>query len=234
MDFNSNINNLNQFINTANEVLTCDQECQQEKQTAQLLQNYNNALNNVQTAPAQLQTAEQQYITYTQGSAAYQETQTNNLQNTASQLAAGYQQKFNEEIKNAHTKLYSYSGLLINYSNIVELNQQYTRENIELHNDIKYSTSDTLTNDRKTYYENQAIENLQRYAWFFNLVYIILVVSYCISAFFVTSYYPFNYRLTVLIILIIYPFISLWLSLKCIEIYNFIINLLPKNQYKSI
>jgi prophage DNA circulation protein len=234
MDFNSTVNNLNQFINNANEVLTCNEECQQQKQSAQLLQNYDNALNNLQTAPSQLQSAQQQYITYTQGAGAYQQTQTTNLQNTASQLAAEYQKKFNEEIKNANTKLYSYSGLVINYSNIVDLSNQYTTENIELHNDIKYSTSDTLTNDRKTYYENQATESLQRYAWFLNLVYIVLVVSYCISAFFVTSYYPFNYRLTVLIILIIYPFISLWLSLKCIEIYNFIINLLPKNQYKSI
>ena len=234
MDFNSTVDNLNQFINNANEVLTCNEECQQQKQSAQLLQNYNDALNNVQTAPTQLQTAQQQYITYTQGSGAYQQTQTNNLQNTASQLAAGYQKKFNGEIKNANIKLNSYSGLLVNYSNILDLSQQYTRENIELHNEIKYSTSDTLTNDRKTYYENQAIDNLQKYSWFFNLVYIVLVISYCISAFFVTSYYPFKYRLTILIILIIYPFISLWLSLRCIDIYNFIINLLPKNQYKTL
>ena len=234
MDFNSTVNNLNQFINNANDVLTCNEECQQQKQSAQLLQNYNNALNNLQTAPTQVQTAQQQYITYTQGPSAYQQTQTNNLQNTASQLAEKYQKKFNEEIKNANIKLNSYSGLLVNYSNIEEMNQQYAIENAKLHNDIKYSTSDTLTNDRKTYYENQAIETLQRYAWFFNLVYIVLVVSYCISAFFVTSYYPFSYRLTVLIILIIYPFISLWLSLKCIEFYNFIISLLPKNQYKTL
>ena len=234
MDFNSTVNNLNQFINNANGVLTCNEECQQEKQSAQLLQNYNNALNNLQTGPSQVQSAQQQYITYTQGTGAYQQTQTTNLQNTASQLATEYQKKFNEEIKNANIKLNSYSGLVINYSNILDLNQQYITENIELNNDIKYSTSDTLTNDRKTYYENQAIESLQSYAWFFNLVYIIIVVSYCISAFFVTSYYPFKYRLTVLIILIIYPFISLWLSLKCIEFYNFIISLLPKNQYKSL
>lgn len=234
MDFNSTVNNLNQFINNANQVLTCNEECQQQKESAQLLQNYNNALNNLQTAPTQLQTAQQQYLTYTQGAGAYQQTLSNNLQNTASQLATEYQKKFNEEIKNANIKLNSYSGLVINYSNILDLNQQYITENIELNNDIKYSTSDTLTNDRKTYYENQAIESLQNYAWFFNLIYIIIVVSYCISAFFVTSYYPFKVRLFVLIALIIYPYISLWLSLKCIEVYNFIISLLPKNQYKSL
>ena len=55
MDFNSTVNNLNNYINTANQVTTCNEECQQQKQTAQLLQNYNNALNNLQTAPTQVQ-----------------------------------------------------------------------------------------------------------------------------------------------------------------------------------
>lgn len=234
MDFNSTVDNLNQFINNANQVLTCDQDCQQQQQSAQLQQNYNNALNNLETAPDQVQSAQQQYITYTQGPIAYQELQTNNLQTAALELSNSYQGIFNEEVKRANRLLYSYSGILTNYSNIEELNEQYIKENVELDNDVKYSTSDTLTNDRKTYYEDQAIDSLKNYAWFFNLIYIILIISYIISAFFVTSYYPFNIRLFVLIVLVIYPYISLWISLKCFELYNFIISLLPKNQYKSL
>ena len=234
MDFNLTVDNLNQFINNANQALTCGQECQQQQESEQLQQTYNNALNNLETAPAQLQTAQQQYITYTQGAAGYQQFQTNSLQSTASQLASEYQEKFNNEVKRSNLLLDSYYGLSINYNNIVELNDYYTTENIELTNDIKYSTSDTVTNDRKTYYENQAIESLNHYGYIFKIIYAILVIGFGISCFTVSSNYPFKTRILILVFLFIYPYISLWLSLKCIAFYNFIISILPENQYKTL
>jgi hypothetical protein len=234
MDFNSNVDSLNQFINNANQALTCGQECQQQQQTEQLQQSYNNALNNLETAPAQLQTAQQQYITYTQGAAGYQQFQTNSLQTTASQLASEYQQKFDGELKRANLFLDSYYGLLINYYNIIELNDYYTKENVELSNDIQYSTSDTVTNDRKTYYENQATESLNQYGTIFKVIYAIVVIAYGISCFTVPSNYPFKTKMLILVFLFIYPYISLWLSLKCITLYNFIISILPENQYKTL
>jgi hypothetical protein len=223
-----------EFIQNYNEKASCGKECQDKKELATLKQNYNNALNNLESAPLQVQSTYQAYLTFAEGTGAYQKYQQGAMEQSANTTANTYQENFNTDMNNAKNLLASYSGIYINYSNIYELNKIYKNENINLQHDVENTGSDTLTNDRKTYYETQAIDSLSGYYWALTIIYTIIVIYYTISMLTKSSDYNMKIKIMILLFLIIYPFISLWLSYKVISVYNFIINLLPKNQYKNL
>jgi len=225
-------NQYNQFLQNYNQNASCDSECQQKKEAQKLKQNYLNALNNANTAPQQVQTAYQQYLTFTQGTGAYSQYQQGSLEQQAANIANEYQATFDTDMENVKTLLSTYSGLYTNYKNIYDLNKIYKKENNELQKDIDITTTDTLTNDRKTFYENQATESLKKYYIFLCIVYGVVVMYYIKNM--ITHNYHTPIAVGFLIFLIIYPFISLWLSLRVISFYNFIVGLLPKNQYQDL
>jgi hypothetical protein len=222
----------NQFLKNYNQNAACDSQCQEQKEAQQLKQNYLNALNNLETAPQQVNTAYQEYITFTEGTSSYSQYQQSSLEQQAENISNEYQEKFNDEMQNVNILLSTYSGLYTNYKNVYDLNEIYKKENDELQKDIDTTTTDTLTNDRKTFYENQATESLKKYYIFFCIIYGIVLLYYIKNM--ITHKYYTHFAVGGLIFLIIYPFISLWLSLKIISFYNFIISLLPKNQYQDL
>lgn len=224
----------NQFLINYNANASCDTACQEQKELAQLEENYNNAVNNLNTAPEQVQTAYKAYLTYAEGSGAYQQYQQGSVQQQAESIATNYQANFDADMKSAFSALASYSGLYVNYTNIYDLNNIYVDENQNLQRDVDISDSDTLTNDRKTYYENQALDSLNWYYWALTIIYTIVVICYGISLLTKQSDYKTSIKIMVLICLIVYPFISMWISLKILSVYNYIIGLLPKNQYQDL
>jgi len=224
----------NLFIENYNKNTACDETCQKKLELTKLKQNYLDALNNLETAPQDVQTAYQAYLTYAEGNGAYQEYQQGALQQDAANIANQYQINFNNNLTSAERLLGTYSGLYVNYNNIYDLSKIYKKENHELHGDVEIANSDTLTNDRKTFYENQATESLQGYYWVLTVIYTLVVIYYIISIIIYPSEYKTSVKIILLLFLIIYPFISLWLSLKVIGLYNYIINLLPKNQYLNL
>ena len=222
------------FIKNYNENASCDAECQQQKKLASLKQNYYNALNNLNSAPEKVQATYQAYLTFAEGGGAYQQYQQGTVQQEAETKANNIQTNFNNEIENAQRLLSSYSGLYENYYNIYELNNIYKDENYDLQIEADTSDSDALTNDRKTYYELQAIDSLQKYYWILSIIYTIVVIYFIISMLTKQSIYSATKKVFVLLFLIIYPFISLWLVLKANYLYNYIINLFPKDQYQNL
>ena len=62
----------NLFMENYNKNTACDSACQRAEELATLKQNYLNALNNLETAPQQVQTTYQDYLTFAEGSGAYQ------------------------------------------------------------------------------------------------------------------------------------------------------------------
>lgn len=224
----------NLFMENYNKNTACDSECQRAEELATLKQNYLNALNNLETAPQQVQTTYQDYLTFAEGGGAYQRYQQGSLQQQAQDIATQYQTNFDTNINNSIKLLNTYSGLYTNYNNIMDLSQMYKEENYELENNIETGETDVITNERKTFYENQATESLQSYYWILSIIYTAIIIYYIISLLIYPSQYRIFVKIICLLILIIYPFISLQLFLKIISLYYYIISLLPKNQYSTL
>ena len=230
MNYNSfDINNINSFIEKASQVISCDQECQKQKKENELKQIYLDSETNLKSAPSQLKLAEKNYVTYTNGVQAYDTLQNNELEQKADLIINTFNSNFNEENKKINIAIDTYEGILLNFKNIVELYLNYKKENKDLQEQLKDETSDVLTNERKTYYEDQGIDNLKYYYYILLVIYVIFVLGLGISTFIYPSTFSWIKKLGILIIFVVLPFISTWLLGALLYLIYKIYDLLPKN-----
>lgn len=227
-------NSINSFIDKATSALSCDANCQNQKTLNQLKQTYLAAKTNLITAPTQVETSFKNYLVYLEGEPAYLEYKESELQAKAEQITTTIQQDINKIITDETRNVNTYDGLLINLNNIYEYYQDYLKENIELENKLKTMKSDIVTNDRKTYYEEQGIESLKKYYIVIFVIYAIVIVSFIVCCFVMPSDLSIKVKIVILVLLIIYPFISSWLLTQLINLYNKTTELLPKNVYTNI
>ena len=217
-----------------NNELLCDAICQNDKTASSLYQTYLNAKTNMSSAPNQLNIATQDYITYMKGSSGYQEYQEQQFEAKANTTADTYLKKFDDEVNKIKSEITTYNNLFMNYTNVVDLNEKYENAVIMIKNKLKAKTSDILTNDRKTYYEDQGNDNLKYYNYILSIFYIILLVIYVILFFTHSSYFDWKIRLAFFILLILYYFIGTFLLGKLLSIINKIIRFLPQNVYTDL
>jgi hypothetical protein len=224
----------NNFIKKATDVITCDAECEKQKKNEQLKKIYLDSKTKILTAPSDSRVAQKNYVTFAEGESAYNELNEQQLMEKAKSITSKFKTSFDNDITNTNLKLGSYNGLLTNFKNVEELHSKYVHDNIDIANDLKIKKSDIMTNDRKTYYEDQNIDSLKFYYKIFIGIYIFIIVVFTISVFFVPSKTNIKLKIFILSFLILYPFISLWLSKIVMKLQNYILNVLPKNVYKDI
>jgi len=230
-----NLNNFNSFIEQARQTIMCDSACQKKKGEKLLKQEYLNAQTNLAIAPSELAVAQKNYIVFSQGELGYDTFEDNLINTKADNIAQLFTDNFEKETTEIKSNNLTYSNLLINFKNVVDLYLQYKQENIYLANELKEMTSDVVTNDRKTYYENQAIDFLKSiYFYSFVFIYSLSVIIYLLMAVIYPSHLHFKYRIAIFIGLLILPFISGYIISVIINIFTVIYNFLPKNAYFNI
>jgi lipopolysaccharide export LptBFGC system permease protein LptF len=222
----------NSFIQQASDTIMCNSDCQKQKETDKLKQAYEKAQETLASAPSQLQTAEQQYVVYTQGQTTYDELQDRELDEKATVIVDTFKENFDEEVIKIQSQINSYNGLLMNYKNVLELLMKYEKENGELFKDIKKETNDVLTNERKSFYEDQNIGSLKFYYFYFLLIiYVICVLCFAAFSLIYPSQSSWVVRLGIFVLLIVLPFVSTWILGMIIYFIYEGYNLLPKNVY---
>jgi hypothetical protein len=227
-----NLDKFNDLINKATEAVMCGPDCQKEKTANQLKQKYLNSKTNLKTAPSQVQEAAKNYFLYIKGESGYNEYLEQELTDKAEKIVDEFKNSFDGDVSALKTKVDSYNGLALNFANVCDLYNKYKAENDELEKELKDTVSDILTNDRKTFYEDQSIENLNYYYYFIRMIYIIVAIGFSISLFFVANQYSFITKIWIIILLSLYPFISTHLLSWVIQLYYAIVNALPKNMYR--
>jgi regulator of replication initiation timing len=227
------LNKFNSFLDAASKAISCDSNCQRNKTAEELKNKYINAESNLTLAQPQYQIAKQNYYTYVSGESAYNEMLEKELTEKADLLAQKFKDIYNLEKNKIMTQIESYDGLLINVGNIVELHKKYKMENDELTKQLKEETNDVLTNERKTYYEDQENDYLNLYYYYFLLViYCIIVICFCFFSLIYPSTTNWKARVFLGLIFIVLPFISTWLLGMIIKLIYWLFSLLPKNVYK--
>ena len=234
MTNNIDVNKFNEFLDNANNVLSCDSKCQERKKKIELKKKYLEARTNLLTAPIQVETSYKNYLTYSKGDTAYNEYRENELQQKAETIVATFKTNFSDGIAKAKESYDTYGGLLLNFSHVVELYKKLVKENRMLELALKNKTSDVLTNDRKTYYEDQSIDSLRFYHTIILIIYLIFLIGFAVSIFVFPSASSKGSLIATLVFFIIYPFI-------CVRIFKFlyyikdtIMGVLPKDVYSDI
>jgi hypothetical protein len=224
----SQINQINTLISQATDSILCNSDCKKNRESERLKEKYLNAQTNLLTAPNQVEISQKNYITFTEGESAYIELQEQQLQEKAEIISDTFIEKCNEESIKINTQIDSYSGLLLNFKNVLDLFKKYKIENIELLKELKEETNDILTNERKTYYQNQHIDTLKIYYYYILFImYIICVVCFVVFFFIYKDKHKFKWfiYLFIFIFLIILPFISYWIILFILYLFSLLYKL---------
>jgi hypothetical protein len=171
---------INELLSTSASTLACGPDCQKQKISEELKEKYLDAQANIQTAPANLESAKKNYYIYTEGKTYYNSMEEDELKKKAETLANELKNKFNEEKENALTMNSYLQTALINSSHTEDLFSEYKHQNYLLTKEISDSHGQILTNDRKTFYEEHAIQDLKFWRKFLGYLYLFLsIVMVC-------------------------------------------------------
>lgn len=227
-----NFNNFNSFLKAASQQIACGTECQQQKQAAQLKTNYLNAQSNLHLAKPQYDIAKKEYYTYVDGQSGYNQMMEQEYTNKSEKISNTFKKKYNDEINKIKSLLKTYKGLWVNLNNIVDLYEQYKSENLYLFKKLKIDSNNILTNERKTYYEDQNIDNLNTFYYYILLViYVIVVICFIFFSVIYSSQTSWIIRGVYILLFIALPFISTFVLGRLIQLLYWVFGLLPKNVY---
>lgn len=227
-----NISNFNSFIKAASQQIACGPECQRQKTTEELKKTYLNAESNLTLAKPQYDNAKKNYYVYVDGENRYNQMIEQEYSNDANKITNEYKNKYNDEIYKIKSLLVTYDGVLVSFRNVIDLYTQYKEENLYLYKKLKTDINDVLTNERKTYYEDQSVDFLNSfYKYGLIVIYVIVVICYAVFSLIYPSQTSLKVRGLLFILFLVLPFISSFLLGKLIQFIYWVFGLLPKNVY---
>jgi len=225
---------INSLLESSAELLACGPTCQKLKVSDSLKQKYLNAETNMLTAPEQLKTAKRNYYIYTEGESYYNNMLKEELSITAEKVTNTLNNIFQQIVNYSETMNKYYNSALLNAVNSDDLLNEYTDKNNNLSKDLIDIRGNILTNDRKTFYEEDAITSIKSWYNLFWYIYYILILVFFIALFLVPSSISILMRIIIFILLFFYPY---YINIISTNIYNFISNIysvFPKNVYNSL
>lgn len=225
---------INRLIEQSAQVAICGPACQKQKVSTELKQRYLNAKTNVETAPIKLEEAKKNYYTYTQGSAYYDQKKEKELVQKAKQISDVLKETFNDELTNAKTMNNYLNTALTNSLSTEELYNEYLYNNEILEKKIRNTHGDILTNDRKTYYETDALDRLKLWYKFLWYIYYLLVIILILASIFSPSVYSLSIKILIILLFFFYPYYITYITSSIYHFITFIINKTPKNVYNNL
>ena len=229
----STINDFNKLLQEASNSIMCGPECQQNKEKSKLYQNYLDAKTTMINAPQMVDETAKKYYMYSEGPIGYNNYINQNLEQKLSIINKEITAKFKDNLNKAISNLELYKGISVNYAYVLELYEYYLKDNKKLETKYKNKTADTLTNDRKTYYENQGIESLNYYYKF--LLFIYFVVSFFLFWLLYLNIGLSRLKRTIIVLcVILYPICAIPMIHLILLFYHKLITLLPKNIYNNL
>lgn len=224
----------NDMIKKAQGILVCDAKCQAEKSRNTLREKYLAATQNYLTAPEQVEQTFKNYYVYEKGELAYNEEFEKNLEKRANVIIQQFSQTFQENISNSKVLLESYTSLLMNFQHVSDYNGELTKENASLRKKLADLKGDIVTNDRKSYYEDQGILSLGFYYNLFLFIYIAVILAFIVCMFFKHTELSRGKQIAILVLMILYIFIGAPILGWIVDSIKQIGNMLPKNIYKTL
>jgi hypothetical protein len=225
---------INALLEQSAQSLICGPDCQKEKISEELKQKYLNAQTNLQTAPINLETTKKNYYIFSEGRPFYENMLEEELKKKADKIADLISESFNDEVSGALTMNQYYDTAIINSKYTKELLKEYSDKNQDVKLKLRNSHGDILTNDRKTFYETDALESLQLWYKFWWYIYYLLVIVFILAIIVSPSQLSFIKKSIILILLFFYPYYINYISNIVYNFYMSIYSIIPKNVYNNL
>lgn len=230
----SQADHFNTLLDQANERNACDPRCQYLKKSAELKEKYMQSIQNKKISSQQIEQEVQECIVYAKGRPVYDDGLNDEFSKKAQEIGKRIETTFGKETKKIITDIHSYNALLINYTNLIDLYKKYKVENHFLKKKIKEEGNDILTNERKTFYEDQGQETLKTIFYVLTVLYIVCLVAFLIFVFAFPSDLKLTSKLGVFAGLIVFYFVSPYILSFIISVGYFVHKILPKNVHLTI
>jgi len=241
---------INELLEKSSQSLLCGPTCQKIKVTDDLRQKYLDAETNALTAPIKLEQSKRNYYVFSEGRTYYENMKEEELKEKAKKISELIAENFNNELSSANTMNIYLNTALTNSENTKELLKQYLEKNQLLKLKLRESRGDILTNDRKTYYETEAIDRLNQWYKFLWYIYYIGVFILIIALLLSPSKYDviskqgaggesisgknLYFKLVISVLFIFYPYYIGWIVNKINSIWLSLKSNIPKNVYNNL
>jgi len=225
---------LQDLIKKSNDAFQCGPTCQKIKKREELKQKYIDAQTNVISAPDQLRQAQKNYFLYSFGTAEYDDVISKELNNKAEKIASTMQEEFDQNVDKADNLIATYETSDSQSEYMIDLKGKYIKENALLALKIKDITTDIVTNDRKTYYQEQNMDRVDGWFHLYIALYIILICILGICIMLANSKYSVFIKMPIFFLFLLYPFVSKYIIILVIGVFKNVSELFPKNIYKDL
>jgi len=225
---------INNLLEQASQATLCGPTCQKLRVSQELKQKYLDAKTNMQIAPIQLEQSRKNYYVFTEGKTEYENMNEKELITKANTISELIKENFNNEVTNANTMNTLLNTSLITSEHTIKLFEDYSKKNAELKLKLKEKYGDILTNDRKTYYETEALEQLKLWYKFFLIVYFIVLIMLCLSLVFAPNNLTIMQYIIISVLTIFYPLYIDYLVRWIYGIWSAILKRIPKNVYNDL
>jgi len=222
------------LLEKSSEAIMCGPTCQKSKITDELKQKYLDAQTNLQTAPIKLEQTKKNYYIYKDGRPYYDNMLEEELVKKSEKIKELLSESFEDEVSSAKTMNNYLNTAIINSNYTKELLNSYTEKNQELKLILRNRKGDILTNDRKTYYETDALDRLQMWYKLWWYVYYILVIVLSIALFVSQNNLGIVAKIVISGLLITYPYYIDFVIRWIMGVFMGIFSNLPKNVYNDL
>ena len=180
---------INDLLQMASNYAECDEECQKNKKTQDLYKKYLDSQAIVENGPKELEKNKKNYYVYTNGETYYENMKQTELNKNVNDIISQITEEFNLQIELAK----SLNTVLATTDPEVNCTDQYPIIQGKLKHEIYEKTDEMMVNNRETYYDDQATENLELWKKFLLFIYYFLILVFLILCFPKTLYQLFKY-----------------------------------------
>jgi hypothetical protein len=160
---------------------------------------------------------------------------TTGVVNDATTKIANIGQAFDTLITKVNTINSYYAIIKLAKDDIInELYNVYSNKNDELNQESKNFTEDILTNNRKTYYETEALYGLQNWNTFFWYIYYTCFILFLLGIILAPNSVPRYISIIIAGFILVYPYVIESIIYKVKEYFNMFYKIYPKNVYNNL
>lgn len=225
------IANANGLIETQKQFLACDAQCEHDKKLAKLREIYDTKEDNLETAPMQMEVARKNYLEFKYGQDDYVTKASVALKEEADKVIADMTQIWTQE-KDMITALISdYNTMMKTHADMERYRDRISASVDRLEKNYEAKQNDTITNDRKAFYQNQGVDNLRYWFYFLRWAYAAIVITFIVGVFSLPTTKSSKLKYGMLTLLIVFPFVVAVIAVASFAMIRTILSKLPYNAF---
>ena len=223
--------NANKLLAKQNALMECDAECEREKKLTSLREIYEIKQDNVQTAPMQEEIARKNYMEFKYGDDDYVAEASVDLKKQADVVIAEMTQEWREEKTVVQDLIADYGSLVVSNDDLGKYYDRITASVGRLDSNYAAKKNDTITNDRKAYYQDQGLNGLRYWFYFLRWAYGAIVFTYLVGAITIPTSATASMKYGLLALLVIYPIVVAAIAVSSFALIRSLVSKLPYNAF---